>query len=244
MVLTHAQSAAKVEYMNRYVILFSKHGLVRYTSHLDLLRIFKRGFKRAVVPIEYSKGFNPHPRIGVAQPLSLGYMAKRELLEFHTTQPLDTKKTLTDLRATMPIGIDLISCSELNISPKSLAAVVDNAKYSIFTQLPYEEYKIIIKEAITSYLDQPVISAMKRQKKTKKMVEVDIKKQIRTIELKKIDSTIVLSTVLDCGSQSNLSPELVISSFISHLESEYNLSLNRNDIEVSRDYINFLNGIF
>ena len=58
--------------MNRYM-QFSKTGTSCYISHLDLVRVFHRAFKRAGIKLEYSKGFNPHPKMGFAQPLSLGY---------------------------------------------------------------------------------------------------------------------------------------------------------------------------
>ena len=48
---------------NKYVIRFSKTGYVKYTSHLDLLRMFKRAFKKAELGLAYSQGFNPHPKM-------------------------------------------------------------------------------------------------------------------------------------------------------------------------------------
>ena len=68
--------------MNRYVITFSKMGTICYISHLDLMRMFRRTFKKAGIRLAYSQGFNPHPKMGFAQPLSLGYWGLREMMEF------------------------------------------------------------------------------------------------------------------------------------------------------------------
>ena len=68
----------------RYVIKFSKGGYAKYTSHLDLLRFFKRAFRKTGVDLKYSQGFNPHPKLSFAQPLSLGYLGDNELVEFET----------------------------------------------------------------------------------------------------------------------------------------------------------------
>ena len=57
--------------MGQYAIKFSKQGFICYTSHLDLLRLFKRAFKKAGIKLAYSQGFNPHPKMGFAQPLVL-----------------------------------------------------------------------------------------------------------------------------------------------------------------------------
>lgn len=65
----------------RYVIKFSKGGYAKYTSHLDLLRFFKRAFRKTGVDLKYSQGFNPHPKLSFAQPLSLGYLGDNELVE-------------------------------------------------------------------------------------------------------------------------------------------------------------------
>ena len=51
--------------MTRYIMQFSKTGTSCYISHLDLVRVFHRAFKRAGIKLEYSKGFNPHPEDGI-----------------------------------------------------------------------------------------------------------------------------------------------------------------------------------
>ena len=68
----------------RYVLKFTKSGYVKYISHLDLLRLFKRAFKKTGLTLKYSQGFNPHPKMGFAQPLSLGYSSICELIEYET----------------------------------------------------------------------------------------------------------------------------------------------------------------
>ena len=92
---------------NKYVIRFSKTGYVKYTSHLDLLRMFKRAFKKAELGLAYSQGFNPHPKMGFAQPLSLGYAGRNELIEFETDRPHQTAEILRAMQGKMPQGIEI-----------------------------------------------------------------------------------------------------------------------------------------
>ena len=75
--------------MPRYVARFEKGGYTKYISHLDLLRVFKRAFKVMGLDIRYSNGYNPHPKMSFAQPLSLGYSSLCEYLEFETLTPHD-----------------------------------------------------------------------------------------------------------------------------------------------------------
>ena len=94
--------------MNRYIIRFSKEGYIKYTSHLDMLRLFKRAFKRSRILLEHSQGFNPHPKMGFVQPLSLGYTSKCELLEFETTKDFDPAEIKERLAGVMPEGVELL----------------------------------------------------------------------------------------------------------------------------------------
>jgi len=62
--------------------LFEKTGNAVYISHLDLMRLFQRAFKRAGLPLTHTKGFNPRPSVSIALPLSLGVSSRCELLDF------------------------------------------------------------------------------------------------------------------------------------------------------------------
>ena len=62
--------------------LFEKTGNAAYISHLDLMRLFQRSFKRASLPLTHTKGFNPRPSVSIALPLSLGVESRCELLDF------------------------------------------------------------------------------------------------------------------------------------------------------------------
>ena len=62
--------------------LFEKTGNAAYISHLDLMRVFQRAFKRAGLPLTHTKGFNPRPSVSIALPLSLGVESICELLDF------------------------------------------------------------------------------------------------------------------------------------------------------------------
>ena len=62
--------------------LFEKTGNAAYISHLDLMRVFQRSFKRAGLPLTHTQGFNPRPSVSIALPLSVGVESNCELLDF------------------------------------------------------------------------------------------------------------------------------------------------------------------
>lgn len=198
--------------MNRYVIKFSKDGVIRYISHLDLLRLFKRSFKRVGVKLQYSQGFNPHPKMSFAQPLSLGYASSAEYLEFETTEPYGTDELIEKLNSVMPEGIHVSVCKELPISGKSLAALTEAADYEIL--IPVEGgFQGNIEELTMRYIGQDQINVTKHQKKTGKDIEVDIRPMILTMDGKVDNNFIMLTMRLAAGSTANLSPEMVLSTF-------------------------------
>lgn len=221
----------------RYVVRFSKDGYAKYTSHLDLLRFFKRAFRKSGIRLRYSKGFNPHPKLGFAQPLSLGYGSCCELLEFETDECYETGELYDLLKSEMPEGLVLQWCRRMEGETRSLAAICESAEYRVI--IPESMSEENLKDHIRRYLAQDEIRAMKRQKKDKKMVSVNIKPMIRRLDGEAWNNAIALEMVLDCGSLSNCSPELVISSFSSFA----GIDIPRYEMEVERRKINFYNNL-
>ena len=105
----------------KYIIEFRKTGVMCFTSHLDIMKVFKRSFKRGGIKLAYSQGFNPHPKMGFAQPLSLGYEGLSEFIEFETAKEYDAEGEggasaaegiLETMRGMMPEGLELLAIKE------------------------------------------------------------------------------------------------------------------------------------
>ena len=85
---------------------FEKRGKLRYISHLDLLKLMQRVFKRAGVPLWHTEGFNPHPYIAFGQPLSLGQEGLHELVDTKLTEAVeDTDALCAAVNAVCPEGL-------------------------------------------------------------------------------------------------------------------------------------------
>lgn len=219
--------------MSRYVIKFSKEGIIRYTSHLDLLRLFKRSFKRIGIKLQHSQGFNPHPKMSFAQPLSLGYTSIGEYLEFDTMEPYPTDEILEKINSVMPEGITVISCQELPPG-KSLAALTKYADYEI-TIPSGNDFSGNIEDEVAKYMDQKQIVIMKHQKKSGKNIEVDIKPMMKNISGTVDNNNIMLTMKLAAGSAANLSPEMVLTTFCESGGIHY----DRSEVSIRRTEIYF-----
>lgn len=99
---------------------FSKEGRARYISHLDLMRTFQRAFLRADIAIKHTEGFNPHPFVSIALPLSLGFSSGCEFLEFGLLEGTDHADVPSKLNAALPEGITVHACYPAQRSIKEL----------------------------------------------------------------------------------------------------------------------------
>ena len=221
----------------KYVIRFQKTGVICYTSHLDIMKVFKRSFKRAGIRLAYSQGFNPHPKMGFAQPLSLGYESLDEYIEFETADEYQPAEILEKMRALMPEGLGLLSIEEAR-HPKTLAANTISADYTIEIPIADEEKDRLSSDPRTlwqDYMGQNEILAWKKQKKKKEPVQVDIRPKIRELVFYPVEGGLRIEATLDSGSDSNLSPELVITTVLER----FGLRTPRSEVRVTRTKIHF-----
>lgn len=96
--------------MDRDRLLFAKEGRARFISHLDLMRTFQRAFLRADIAIKHTEGFNPHPFVSIALPLSVGFSSQCELLEFGLLPGTAQADVPGRLNAALPEGVRALEC--------------------------------------------------------------------------------------------------------------------------------------
>ncbi len=90
--------------------LFQKTGNAVYISHLDLMRLFQRAFKRAGLPLTHTQGYNPRPSVSIALPLSLGVESQCELLDFDLEGELpDCGEILAKLNQSLVEGVTVLA---------------------------------------------------------------------------------------------------------------------------------------
>ncbi len=94
--------------MQRLRIRYAKRGRLRFTSHRDFARAFERAVRRAHVPIAFSSGFSPHPKISYANASPTGAATEAEYLEIGLTSECDPDTVRADLDASLPPGLDVL----------------------------------------------------------------------------------------------------------------------------------------
>jgi radical SAM-linked protein len=112
-------------------IRYAKRGRLRFTSHRDFSRAFERAVFRARLPMAYSSGFNPHPRISYAGAAPTGSASEAEYLEIALAEEVTPEWIAEQLRGTMPDGLDIL---EVVTSPGgSLADRLTGSRWRIET---------------------------------------------------------------------------------------------------------------
>lgn len=102
--------------MQRIRLRYTKRGRLRFTSHRDFQRAFERALRRAEVPMAYSAGFTPHPKVSYANAAPTGTGSEAEYLEIALTEPRDPERLRALLDASLPTGLDVIEAVEARTS--------------------------------------------------------------------------------------------------------------------------------
>lgn len=170
-------------------IKFTKVGSLQFISHLDLNRTMKTVMIRAGVPIKYSEGFNPHPKMVFSLPLSVGTESVTEYLDFKITRPMSENELKERLNNAFPPEMRVLSVYEPSTK---------------FNEIKYAEYILENDEDFdTAPLDAPSIIVMKRTKSGEK--ETDIKPMI--FSYKKEGK--ILTCVLSASPDQYLNPDYI-----------------------------------
>lgn len=199
------ESALKV----RYLIKFTKESNIKFISHLDLMRTIHRTVRRSGIKAKYSKGFNPHMIMSIAQPLSVGVYSDSEYLDIELEEVISENNVIEKLNMAAPSGIKFLDAKMIiekentKKQPTAMAAV-EGAKYII--KIKYNNDAVLKDELQSLYLKENW-QTIKKSKKGEKVV--DIKPMIKEFEYTVENNLLTIETIVSCGSKENLSADLL-----------------------------------
>ena len=178
-------------------LVFKKDGKLKFISHLDLIRTMKGAFSRAGIPIYYSEGFNPHPKMVFALPLSIGCESVCEYLDIKLNEPMEEKELLERLNAQFPPELQFIDVYERTTEFLSIGS----AKYEITI---YEE---LDESAVKNAFEGPIII----NKKSKKgMVDVDLVPGILKYTIERTSDGLRIEAILCAKQEGYVNPDHLV----------------------------------
>ena len=187
--------------MDKLRLRFEKTGRAVYISHLDLMHTMQRAFSRAGYELKYSEGFNPHPQISIALPLSVGVASHCEIMDFRLKADANLKELPARLTAVMPEGIRVTDCYE-QVSKVALLKYLEIEGSFEYDERDTQE----MAKALTAFYAQDAIVITK---KTKRGVgQSDIRPAVRDIAFTAGEGEVRLHAVIS-AQEPTLNPALL-----------------------------------
>ncbi|NJN06841.1 MAG: TIGR03960 family B12-binding radical SAM protein [Richelia sp. RM2_1_2] len=115
----------------RLRVRFGKQDDMALVGHLDLMKIFDRAVRRAGLPVSFSGGYNPQPRISIANALSLGATSTNEIVDFELTEEIDVDTFRNNLSSCLPQGIPIYDVVQVDATSGSASQLLEAAQYLI-----------------------------------------------------------------------------------------------------------------
>ena len=179
--------------------LFEKLDNARFISHLDLMRLFQRAFKRAGLPLTHTQGFNPRPSVSIALPLSLGAESHCELLDFDLESPVPLEDIRDRLNAALIDGIRVREVYDNGAKIKYLALLQSRLTLEYDGCIPAGA-----EAAIEQLFAREALVLEKRNRNG--VTQQDIIPMIRNLEISRISEGELRLDVLHCCQNPSLNP--------------------------------------
>ena len=161
----------------RWMFVFAIGGDLRFISHHDTLRLFRRALARADIPVRFSEGFNPHPRIMIPLPRPVGIASRAEALVIETERLIDPDHALQRLDDQTPENIRMISVRRLN-NRESIIAESGRYRLDLGESAPTD-----LAARVQTILDSSVVHVQRAIPKSSQTKRVDIRPFITNLSV-------------------------------------------------------------
>jgi len=187
--------------MDKLRLRFEKTGRAVYISHLDLMHTMQRAFSRAGYELKYSEGFNPHPQISIALPLSVGAASLCEIMDFRLKKEENLLEMPERLTAVMPEGIRILEVYEQTRKAAELKWLEIEGVFEYDTA----DVEVMARE-LTAFFGRDALVITKKTKRG--MGESDIRPAIQSISFAPDEKSVRLQAVIS-AQEPTLNPELL-----------------------------------
>lgn len=193
--------------LQRLRVTFSRTGDLRFLSHLDMARLWHRALRRAQVPVAYTQGFNPQPRLAFAAALPVGHVGHRELLDIWLEERWRPEEFLEALTPQLLAGVSLVDCTPVPLGAPSLQSLVRAARYRV--TVPWGGAAEAVQERVEEFLAREHVPW--RRVRRRKEETVDLRPLVLDMRVEDVsEGTCRLWMRLRAGPQGSVRPEDVL----------------------------------
>ena len=147
---------------NRYRIIFTRDRTIRFVGHLDLAKTWERVLRRADLPVAFSQGFHPLPKITFASALPVGCTSEAEVMDVVLTEPIAPSDMAARLAPALPAGIAIASITEVPLNAPALQAALRWAEYVVTVET--DETREQVESLVQTFLAAPSLMRERRGK--------------------------------------------------------------------------------
>ena len=192
----------------KYRISYQKNEPLIFISQLDMQKTFQRMFRRANVPLAYSEGFSPHPKMTYSPPLSLCVSSADEYIDVELKDYINEDRFYDLLKNAVPDALPINWVKALKPHDPSLSDLLTYAVYDI--TLESAEPIDNIDKIIVDYIESSETIITKKKNKKKQMVDKDIRRQIEHVMANIVDNRLVITAILSIKNDTLLNPNLFL----------------------------------
>lgn len=207
-------------------VWFKKMGMSRYVSHLDLMRAMTRAVRRAEVPLWYTEGFNPHPYITFALPLSLGMESLYESMDMRIEGESTNEEIFNMLEGSMPPGIEIVSVENPFNDPKEITY----GEFDIFFDCEKKTASLLslIEEMLSG--EELIVQKLGKKGRHKVMKDINLIEFIKSYKTGSLDNRVKLTVILPAGSTTNVNPSLLADEIQKRAEEKVSYTIVRKKL--------------
>ncbi|UCE60555.1 MAG: DUF2344 domain-containing protein [Phycisphaerales bacterium] len=169
---TETGESGKADVRHRWAFAYSIDGDLRFISHRDTLRMFRRALARADLPVRFSEGFNPHPRIMIPLPRPVGVASDAETIVVEFERRIDPDEALSRLEKHTPSGVSLRSVRRLAPNER---CIPQSARYRLAVDRQEQNG---VDDKVRGLLEHDVVNIERKTPKSGSVRSIDIRKYI------------------------------------------------------------------
>lgn len=181
----------------------------RFLSHLDLMHTWERVIRRSRLPLAFSQGFNPHPKINFASACAVGTTSDGEYMDMELTEDMPLTQVKAALDQAMPPAFEVTALKVVQGKTPSLMSIITRARYQLWLEFVAEVTQAQLDDAVEQFWRREEVIVYRYKKNSKDKKPVNIRPGVYQIELRAERNHATLQILVQSGNEGNVRPEEV-----------------------------------
>ncbi len=198
--------------MSKLRMEFEKGPDVAFISHLELMKVFAQAIRRAGIPVAWSEGFNPRPKLSFSSAIATGMTSRRECMDLELTEDRPAGQVMESLNRMLPPGLTVHRARLLEGKTKSLMALMQFSDYRVHLAVDEPLPADRLAQAVRRFLERPEVMWTVHSPRGTRIK--DLRPGILRLEACADGRELVLDWTLKAGSEGNIRPEHATGAFL------------------------------